>query len=289
MRATLCFVGLALLGPSLLAEQQLTVRGVLHTGNFNTFRVVGGRGSTVVDVTSDGLRVGFAPGPEERIAFCRPAFFGDVAPLVNYTVTSAAPEGNSVQASYFVPTRFWDGSTSPSSLFSMKDENPAAATPDYMAGLFNKLLKSQNNPSANLGFLVRGSGDFRRLSNLEVFFQIQLSIPFVVAIRNFGPMCPDPRTNPTPPTPQPIPDYVMYWSSTLSGKADITVNNAFIYPIPIRVVGQRVSETIIPNQVLARGPNRVAVAVLPDDASVNQAPVTTSVTLTIGDVICPFF
>jgi hypothetical protein len=282
------FLTLALVaGGELAADHRITLRGVLHTANLNTFRVVSSTNGVTTDVTKLGLRVGTANG-EQRIALCKPAFLDPVSPFVNYTVLRATPENNPIAASYFVPTFDWNAGTPAELLFGMLSQNPAPVTTTYFAQLFQTLLARNNEPTVTLGVLLNGPNDFRFQSNPEVYFVIELGIPFLVRIRNFGPMCPDPRTNPVPPAPQPIPDFIMFWTSTRSGLASITVNNRVISSLPIRVTGQRVAETVLPRQVLARGENLVILTVLPDDLSVDELPVTTSVTLTIPDVICPF-
>lgn len=282
-------VGLALFasGP-LPAQQRIVARGVLHTSNYNTFRVVATRATTSTDVTASGLRVGVAPDGEERIAFCRPAFMDSVAPLRNYTVTAVAPENNPVSASMLVPTTFWDGTTLPALLKAQQSQNPAPVTTTYLRDLFQNLIQRGNEPTANLGLLLTGTQDFRLQSNGDMYFVVELAIPFTVVIRNFGPVCPDPRLNPAPPTPQPITDFIMFWTSSLSGTAIVSANGRQISSLPIRVTGQRVAETQIPSQVLVRGENPIVLTVLPDDLDAGQAPITTSVTLTIPDVICPF-
>lgn len=279
--------GLAASAP-VTAQQRLVARGVLHTANPNTFRVIAGKGTTFTDVTALGLKVGLAPDGEERIAFCRPAFMDPVARLVNYTVVAVNPENNPVSASFLVPTTIWSMETPPDLLFAQKLASPTAATSRTFIDTFQKLLARGNEPTANLGFLLQGTQDFRFQSNGDVYFVVELAIPFTVRVRNFGPICPDPRTNPAPPTPQPITDFVMFWTSSLSGTALISVNNRQISQLPIRVTGQRVAETVLPRQQLVRGANPLVLTVLPDDLAAGQAPITTSVTLTIPDVICPF-
>lgn len=270
------------------AQQRITARGVLHTSNYNTFRVVATRATTSTDVTASGLRVGVAPDGEERFAFCRPAFLEPVARLTNYTVVNVAPENNPVSASFFVPTTFWDSTTLPALLAAQKAAGPTPVTTTYMANLFQTLIRRGNEPTANLGLLLTGTQDFRLQSNGDMYFVVELAIPFTVNVRNFGPVCPDPRTNPAPPTPQPITDFIMFWTSSLSGTAVVSANGRQISSLPIRVTGQRVAETRLPSQVLVRGENPIVLTVLPDDLNAGQAPITTSVTLTIPDVICPF-
>lgn len=274
-------------GGQLVADHRITLRGVLHTANLNTFRVVSSRNGVTTDVTRLGLRIGASDG-EQRIALCRPAFMDPVSPFVNYTVLRATPENNPISASYFIPTTTWHAGTPADVLFNMLSQNPQPATTTYMAQIFQTLLARNNEPTATQGLLVNGSNDFRLQSNPEVYFVVELSIPFTVRIRNFAPLCPDPRTNPVPPAPQPIPDFFMFWTSTRSGVANISVNRVQISQLPIRVTGQRVAETLLPRQTLARGENLVILSVLPDDLAADELPVTTSVTLTIPDVICPF-
>lgn len=286
----LTLLGLAglLASAPVTAQQRVVARGVLHTANPNTYRVIAGKGANFTDVTAEGLKVGLAPDGEERIAFCRPAFMDPVAPLVNYTVVVANPQNNPVSAAYFVPTTFWSMATPPELLFAQKMQNPTAAVSTTFRDAFQTLLARGNEPTVNLGFLLQGTQDFRFQSNGDITFIVELEIPFTVRVRNFGPICPDPRLNPAPPTPQPITDFVMFWTSSLSGTAIISVNNRQISQLPIRVTGQRVAETVLPREQLVRGGNPVVLTVLPDDLSAGQAPITTSVTLTIPDVICPF-
>lgn len=272
----------------LSAQQKLVARGVLHTANLNTFRVIATKGTTSTDVTVSGLKVGVTPDGEERIAFCKPAFMDNITPLVNYTVTRATPENNPVAASYFVPTAPWSSESSPANLFLQKSQSPAPVTTTYLRDTFQALLARNNEPTANLGLLLMGTQDFRVQSNGDIYFIVELEIPFTVVVRNFAPVCPDPRTNPAPPTPQPITDFVMFWRSSLAGTAVISANNRQISSLPIRVGAQRFSETVIPNQVLQRGANPIVISVLPVENIGGLAPVTTSVTLTIPDVICPF-
>jgi hypothetical protein len=273
---------------TLMAAQGVTLRGTLHDANPNTFRVIAGRGGQIWDATAEGLKVGVAPDGEERIAFCRPGFFDATAPFRNYTVVSAAMENNAVGATLYIPPAFWDMATPPATMFAMRDANPQKATPQAIAALFTTLLANENNPSGNLGLMLRSTQNLRSQPASDIVFVVTLSIPFAIRIAGFYPLCPDPRILPAPPTPQPITDFVMDWTSSCSGFANVQINNRVINSLPLRVTGQKIAHTVVPRQVLVRGANAVSLAVQEDDASVGQAYLTTSVTLTISAIICPW-
>jgi hypothetical protein len=278
-----------LAAPAVLASHDVVLRGVIHAASTSSLRVVAGRAGAATDVTREGLRVGVAPDGEERLALCRPVFVDDVGPFVNYDVVSVATDDNPQSARFFLPTTAWDSDTAPDVLFAMKDQNPTPAAPSDLAALFQNLLARGNIPTVNAGLLLRGTADFRLRPAGDIYFVVRLSIPFLVRISGFAPVCPDPRLGPPPPPgPQPIPDHVMSWTSTRSGQATIRVNGQPVTSQAIRVVGQRRSETLVPRQVLARGANGVTITVDQDDASAGQAPVTTSVTMTVPDLPCVF-
>jgi len=271
-----------------VASGNLSVRGALHTASFGTLRVVARKAGQAWDVTSEGLRVGVAPDGEERVAFCRPAFTENSTLYRNYEVVSAAVLSNPLGASYYVPTTSWDANTPPSLLFAQVDQSPASATTTYTMNVFSALIRNGNNPTGSLGFLLRSNRNLRTCPCSDVTFLVGLHIPFVVRISTFEPVCPDPATVPVPPGQQAIPDFVMSWSSTRSGVANVDVNGRELFSLPVRITGQRITQTTIPKTILVRGGNGINVVVTEDEPSVDQAPVTTSVTLTIPDVICPW-
>jgi hypothetical protein len=278
------------------ATHEVVLRGVLHSGSPATFRVVSARGSVITDVTSEGLKVGVAPDGEERLALCRPAFVDDVSAFVNYQVVSALPEASSVAAGYFVPTGPWGAGTPASLLFEMKNQNPAPATPAYLTRIFQEALRRENNPTGSLGLLLQGTADFRLQAAAQIYFSVRLAIPFTVQVSNFAPACPAerpplPGVALPPLIPEPvvlltpaIPDVTMFLRSSLSGEAFVTVNRQPISGSLVRVVGQRPFPITIPAQLVVHGGNAVAISVTSDDEAAGQAPVTTSVTLTLGPI-----
>jgi hypothetical protein len=289
MRTQLWVILLLGLARAAVADSTAFLRASLHGADANTYRVISIRGNVAQDVTASGFRVGVADG-EEHFALCRPVMYEDVGPFVNYQVAAVVPQPHPVNASYFIPPFFWNASSTPQRLATMTSANPMPATTAYVTSVFTNLLQHNNNPSFSLGFLIRSTTDFRKvpITPDAPFLSIELFIGFVVRVRNFAPICPDVTFNlPTPP-PQPITNFLMFWSTTRSGLTQIVVNNVPIFPQPIRVTGQNLIQTKIPSTVLIRGQNAVAISVQEDNTSVSQAPLTTTATLNIGDIICPF-
>src|SRR5258708_1560717 len=109
------------------ADSTAVIRAALHGASLDTFRVVSSQGGVIKDVTSSGLKVGVA-GTEERLALVRPIMLDEVSPFVNYQVVSVSLIPSQVNASFFIPPRIWDATTTPAQIFAMKSQNPQPVT-----------------------------------------------------------------------------------------------------------------------------------------------------------------
>jgi len=266
--------------------------------NLSSMRVVSSAGDSVHDVTAAGLRVGIANG-EERLALIRPVFAQLPQGLESFSVVDAVVSSNNMQASFRQPSGQWGAGTPPDQVFAMKSASPGAADPAYFRQVFQKLFDSGNNPTASLGFLLTGAGNFIFQNNTAVTFDVTLEVPFEVTIHTVAPFCSDPRMLPPPPAPQPIVPFFMDWTTTRSGTAQISVNGVSVFSnnagiTRIRAQGLRRIRTLIPVQrfdgptLLVRGDNVLDLTVEPDGLPATMAVTTTSVTVTIADILCPW-
>lgn len=279
------------------AQARRVLRAVVPV-SLSTRRVIASRAGRLTDVTPEGIKVGVAvprvgTGNEERVALVRPRFESDaVNRLDGFRVVEAVALDNPVSVGFSIPTTIWSASTTPEQIFGMKGRTQPA-TPAYFQSTFQRLLDRDNEPDTNLGFFLTGTRDFTKISGgHDLYFAVTLEIPFTARVQSLVPLCLTPNL-PQPPTPQPIPDYLAILVTTHSGVFDLIVNGVSLNSIPLRITGLKETQRVIPRQIggsplLVRGDNLVVFSILSQDASQPPAGLTTSVTLSIPDLICPF-
>lgn len=215
-------LGLGLAVPSARAQHEVTLSAREDLQTRNSHRVIERQGSTYVDVTQKGLRVGKTDGGE-RIAVFRPAFRDDIRPFWQWTVRDVTWSlGNSQATTLEMAELGWGFSSPPEEVHGM-DRSPVSS--EALRQAFENILRSNGSSSATTGFYLSSDAPLEENGDTNVTFWVTLEDPGEFRVehlsRNFIQV--------SPPTHGYLPyypknNYVVYWRSSRRGWADVYVD-----------------------------------------------------------------